>query len=245
MKSTLTKNQKKTFKKIIVEGKKKKLMTVTVRYDDECNNGHNSFSITGTIYRLFSSYEYRLDTKNGCSILIRENDNKIISLRNLIVESCGCIHKYIEKYFPELSHLIKWHHCSSEGPMHYVANTVYLAGDRDHCGLKKGEFRQHLSKGKFQNNGVEGVPYWEIESPEVSKIYSKEKPKDITLKWKPYGITRDGKDRELELARESAIWPEATNEELTAPGLEERLKARLPKLLEEFKKAIESIGFIY
>jgi len=55
----------------------------------------------------------------------------------------------------------------------------------------------------------------------------------------------EGKARELDAARYAAIWPEATDEELTAPGLEDRLKARLPGLLAEFKKAVEYFGFTF
>ncbi len=108
-------------------------------------------------------------------------------------DSGGCIHGEIAKHFPELAPFIKWHLCSSDGPLHYVANTVYLAGDRDCWGLRRGE----------------------------------------------------GKDRELSAARRAAIWPDATDEDLTAPGLEQRLEARLPALLAEFRKAVESLGFVF
>jgi hypothetical protein len=55
----------------------------------------------------------------------------------------------------------------------------------------------------------------------------------------------EGKARELDAARHAAIWPDATDEDLTAPGLKERLEARLPKLLEEFRAAVESLGFVW
>ena len=34
-------------------------------------------------------------------------------------------------------------------------------------------------------------------------------------------------------------------EDLTAPGLEERLLARLPALMAEFRAAVESLGFVW
>lgn len=46
MKSILTKSQKKKFTKKIDDTR---TITVNLRYDDDCNNGHNSFSITGII----------------------------------------------------------------------------------------------------------------------------------------------------------------------------------------------------
>ena len=47
------------------------------------------------------------------------------------------------------------------------------------------------------------------------------------------------------MGRSSAVWPEATDEDLLATGLEGRLQARLPRLIEEFRTAIESLGFVY
>ena len=45
---------------------------------------------------------------------------------------------------------------------------------------------------------------------------------------------------DIEAARATAIWPDATLEQLQD---EEQLKARLPGLLAEFRTAIESLGF--
>ncbi len=155
MSSTLTKSQVKIYGPIQYEERGITYrIRARVRYDDKCNNGRNTFSITGEIDRL-EGKRWRED-------------------------SGGCIHGEIAKHFPELAPFVKWHLCSSDGPLHYVANTVYLAGDR-----------------------------------------------------------------ELDAARRAAIWPDATDEDLTAPGLEQRLEARLPALLAEFRKAVESLGFVF
>ena len=45
---------------------------------------------------------------------------------------------------------------------------------------------------------------------------------------------------DIEAARKTAIWPDATLEQLQD---EEQLKARLPGLLAEFRTAVESLGF--
>lgn len=131
---------------------------VKIRYDDTCQNGHNTFSITGIIYE------------------------------NRVHRWGGCIHKEIKKHFPNLRKFIKWHLCSSNGPLHYVANTVYHAG---------------------------------------------------VTEWK--------KERNFNAARSCAIWPEATDEQLSLPSheLEALLVARLPKLMADFKQAIEELGFEY
>ena len=46
MESILVKNQKLKFSKEITIDKKTALILVTIRYDDQCGNGHNSFAIT-------------------------------------------------------------------------------------------------------------------------------------------------------------------------------------------------------
>jgi hypothetical protein len=122
------------------------------------------------------------------------------TIRGPGVDVGGCVHGDIAEHFPELSHLVPWHLCSSDGPLHYIDNTVYLAGDRDCWGLAKGE----VGRG---------------------------------------GRVGTGKERELDEARQSAIWPDATDDDLTSPGLADRLRARLPALLAEFRRVIEEFGF--
>lgn len=156
--SVLTKNQKKIFNKSITYYGKPATIKAEVRYDDRCGNGHNSFSITGEIWLV--------GKRSDC-------------------ETCGCIHDDIAKHFPELAPFIKWHLTSSDGPMHYIANTVYHASESE------------------------------------------------------------SKARELNHARSSAVWPDATDEDLTAPGLEQRLADRLPALMAEFRAAVESLDFTY
>lgn len=87
------------------------LIKAEIRFDDKCRNGHNSFAITGEIY---------IPGAQDC-------------------EACGCIHAEIAQAFPELAHLIRWHLNNSDGPMHYIANAVYAASDRDHRGKAAGE----------------------------------------------------------------------------------------------------------
>jgi hypothetical protein len=103
----------------------------------------------------------------------------------------GCLRDEIAQHIPELAKYIKWHLCSSDGPLHYIGNTAYWAGQRG-----------------FTTGNPGGPP-------------------------------------NLTHARSTAIWPDATDEELLAPGLEDRLKARLPALLEDFQLAMESLGFTY
>ena len=153
--TTLTKNQKQHFtKRVDIDGTPCK-MTVQVRFDDECGNGHNTFAITADI-------------------------------RGRFIDMGGCLHDEIREHFPELAHLIRWHLVSTDGPMHYIANTTY-----------------HASPTKW--NGEPKTP-------------------------------------DIEAARRTAIWPDATIEQLQS---EEALTARLESLLSEFREAVESAGFIW
>lgn len=151
------------------------------------------------------------------------------------------MHEEIAKHFPKLAPFIKWHLCSSDGPMHYIGNVMYFAGDRDCHGLTKGEFKQFTDK--------DGIPKWIPESGVSNTgsrtIASIKKPEPLTVAWVPWGRTGEGKVRELDAARRCAIWPDATDAELCAPDLKQRLEARLPALMEEFKSAMESLGFVY
>ena len=249
-------------------------ITAEVHYDDDCGNGYNLFSITGTIKAVKAAY--------------RGDDRE---------RSGGCIHEQISEAFPELAPLIKWHLCRSDGPMHYVANTMYHAGDRDCYGLRAGEpssfshavrfgsnpikhkisesfstFLQAYRKGVKGDFDFEVLPIYhenrdgstykfapkytfggyadkwhecpfdtEPEALGFLKALQTEKPEflQIPTAWS------EGKARDLEAARHGAVWPGATDEELTAPGLKERLEARLPALLAEFRAAVESLGFTW
>ena len=136
------------------------LMRVEIRFDDNCKNGRPDFAITADIRR-----PGRRD-----------------------VEACGCLHDEIREYFPELAGLIPWHLTGAEGPLHYVANTLYHASDRE------------------------------------------------------------GKARDLDAARRAGVWPDVTDEQLTAPRaiLRQELEKRLPALVEQFRReAVAVCGFLW
>lgn len=240
--STLTKDQTRTFgpKFYTINGTKMRI-TARVRYDDQCGNGHNSFAVTAQI-----------DEQKG---------------RVWMDYSGGCCHDEVEKHFPELRPFIKWHLTSSDGPMHYVANTLYAAGERDYRGLRLGEKRQLC-------NSRTGAPCFDLVARNTPglRIHSRynvapnaatvglraietlavefedgKRPPVPELVWEPRWVVGEGKARELDLARSSAVWPEATDAELRAEPefLGAALLARLPALREEFQSAVESLGFTF
>lgn len=270
-KSILIKSQKKHFSKsnVLIDGEKIDI-TATVQYDDECGNGHNSFSITGEYYQAGK----------------RHTDNNMIS--------CGCIHEAIVQAFPELEPFIKWHLTSTDEPMHYVANTTYHARDTDTKGKKVGEVnatKKHLyfkgipfsfaehqkgfweyldSVGDFNNIEVEAVKYdgkasynfgdnfsltGFIKENEEKRWYktpfknftdAREFLEALRAYNYDYVVTPCGwvkmVEPNLEAARSCAIWPDATLEQLQD---EVALTERLPALMVEFKKDVESLGLTY
>lgn len=234
-------------------------MFIKIRFDDDCKNGHNSFSITG----------YTIDPQDPRDYA-----------------SCGCIHDDIALYFPEFAHLIKWHLTSSESPMHYAANTMYAASDRDHNGKRKGEpiryqpcirfndvpllhkiryplynFLQSITdystlevveyqhEGFSPNYSFNGLgTKWheapfetrqEAEDFREALIKCKSEFLQIPTSWS------EGKERDLDAARRAAVWLDAPDEILCADPeiLRTELEKRLPDLMAAFRRDIFQLGF--
>ena len=101
---------KKTFKREFSDGS---VLVTNVRFDDECKNGHNTFAITADLYDGTH--------RNGEEYVFNSMGKK------RYLTACGCQRDLVTKHFPELAPLIKWHLTSTDGPLHYVANTVYHA----------------------------------------------------------------------------------------------------------------------
>jgi hypothetical protein len=267
--TTLTKRQRmKLGPKVFTERGEQYRITANIRHDDECGNGHNTFSIT-------------------CDIQIKQRNRWVF-------HSGGCCHADFVKHWPEHAHLVKWHLSSTDGPMHYIANAVYLAGDKDHNGRRKGDVSRWAYGVRFGNSPVTHKTkksFWDfIQERKDTGDFSvhaiaygpandsggyKFKPKYTLVgyaeRWHecpfdsevealefcealntlPVGFVSipveysDGKERELDKARSVAVWPDATDEELTAPGLKERLEARLPKLLADMRADVEAFGFTW
>lgn len=122
--------------------------------------------------------------------------------------------------------------------MHYIANTLYLASDKDCYGLKKGEKRQI-------RNGKTGKLCWILDSDSRLEKYvdSDTNPTgSVILKYSPLYRIGEGKELDLDAARRYAVCPDATIEQLQS---KEALQARLPALMKEFKKDVESLGLVY
>lgn len=271
--SVIVKHQKKIYTKLgVAEFGEKVDIVAKVRHDDSCGNGHNSFSITGTIYEA---------GKRG----------------DMAYLSGGCIHDEIKKHFPELAPFIKWHLSSTDEPIHYVSNTLYHARDTDYNGYRKGEpckWKKFVKFGRFPMlftvdkpmlHYIESGPDWnsvEIEQHEhpqnggtgyqYSANYrptgygefcnstsedwykcshgNKRKLEQWIECFKKYNHKvvneidgySEGSEPNLEAARSAAVWPDATLEQLCD---KEALQARLPQLMQDFKTDVEALGLVY
>lgn len=206
--SVLVKSQK---RKLTGKHRKGQFVVPTVRWDDQCGNGHNSFSVTADIF------EGGRDAGGGCC------------------------HELIEESHPELKHLIRWHLCSSDGPMHYLANTVYhaLGHGCTHAWVYYlgGSATDPLGLG---DDGIKERLLGYLKADEAKKA---EGEIGYRVVWDEKKI----KVRNLDHARSSACWPEATDEELMQEPeqLKAALIARLPDLMIQMYQDITNFGFTY
>lgn len=216
--SVLTKKQEKTFR-TEYKGKHGQscVLIVKVRYDDQCGNGHNTFAITGELYDRSDRIPHEASVKNS-------------SGKTLWLGSSGCLHEEITKRFPELAPFIKWHSVSTDGPMHYVANSTYHAKA---IPKEQGQYYAYL---KEPVTGVEKL----LKIVDEATKAKLDALHGDAMRYEPY-YNRSAKEPNLEYARSCAVWPDAQLEDFT----EEKLKARLPALMEEFKRDVESLGFTY
>jgi len=236
MNLVLTKKQERKFRKDYTDDQGNPCVLVaTVRYGDECGNGHNTFAITANLY--------------DCATYLHGEPRAMHKPtgKELWLGSCGCLHDEVAEHFPALAPFIKWHLTSSDGPLHYIANALYCASDRDCNGLRKGEVRQI-------RNGKTGALAWTMKAADSAgnivdlhtlshKYFDGDTPPDetYTVSWKPWNRIGEGKEPDLEAARRIAMWPDAQLEDFT----KKKLEARLPALREEFKRDVESLGFTF
>lgn len=198
-KSVLTKEQKKVSRRQYTEEGIDYRADINIRFDDECGNGHNTFSLTCAVWRK----------QNG----------------RWVEDSAGCQHDLIARISPTLRPYIKWHLVSTDGPMHYIANTMY-----------------HASAISWQQRKY----YFYLEG-KLIRIVDEAERDFLNMKYGKEATFKDypnpaAKEPNLQYARECAVWPDATLEQLQDTAL---LTARLPALMEAFKHDMEELGFTY
>jgi hypothetical protein len=85
-----------------------KLYAFYLKFNDDCNNGHKTFTLTG----------------------------EQITIDNFQIESCGMMHEEFMRLYPQYSHFVQWHLVSSDGPLHYIENSCYWAGFTKYTGIR-------------------------------------------------------------------------------------------------------------
>lgn len=92
------------------------IVKVTIRLDDDCNNGHQDFSITGEMYEYTKG---RRETQYDDKPIIKDD-------KKYFLESGGRIHDDIVRFFPEFKPFVNLHLCDWEGiPMFAIPNGLY------------------------------------------------------------------------------------------------------------------------
>jgi hypothetical protein len=268
--SKLTKQQYKSFGPRPVEGYGPgAAIWAHVRYDDNCGNGHNSFAITGTV-RVPRQREAA-----ACGCLHDDLALAFPELAPFIkwhlCDSNGpmhyvsntCYHASDSDYNgrragepSSFTHAVQF----GDNPIKHKVSKSFGAFLQQYRRGVAGDFDFEVLPIQHENRSGETYEFspkytfggyadkWhkcpfdtEPEALDFLKALQTCNPVflEVPTAWS------EGKKRDLDAARNAAVWPEATEEELIAPGLKERLEARLPALLMEFRQAVESLGFTW
>lgn len=198
-----------------------------------------------TLYETVTRYVYGEPVKKRVPRVFLRFDDSCGNGYNYfsITSENGCDHERVVKLYPELEPFIKWHLCSPNGPMHYLANTMYHASDKDCWGRQKGEpyrWTYHLQAYHKDKTSVRVNTYPTEEMlQEAAANLTPFIAEGATLICEPeataWGV---GREPDLEYARSCAVAPDATLEQLRS---KEWLEARLPALIDEFMADMEKI----
>lgn len=202
----------------------KETITVFIRLNDECKNGHQDFSITGEIYKA----------------------DRPKTDRNFI--SGGCIHEEIEKHFPQFIPFIRLHLCDYQGiPMHAVANGFYhlrnMTGDK-FCEYYRVTKEQYQTLFSLQNQtqfglalkGLGILEQWEKEAKEGIKTLEELTDTKFIIDSKKsqyIAPTAEEIEKEEQRQKEGYYTPEAE-----AKRAEAKKESILQKLGDELQKEI-------
>lgn len=112
-KKTNYNNGKLNIEKTIKTTFKGEPLVINIRLSDDCNNGHNDFSITGELYEKTSKNPYH------------EKEIKHNGQRHVLY-ACGCLHDEIIKAMPSLKIFVDLHLSDENGvPMYALDNGYY------------------------------------------------------------------------------------------------------------------------
>lgn len=92
-----------------------------LQYNDHCENGHNTFTLTGSFWEKdrpkIDKYVFAMGSCHDTILTLAKNT----------------------ELFDFLKKAVKFHCVTADGPLHYIGNTMYHASDKDYNGYRKGE----------------------------------------------------------------------------------------------------------
>lgn len=141
------------------------IVKIKMSCDDECKNGHDTFSITGEVYKP---------------------NTKVFSDRNMI--SCGCVHDDILEARPDLKLLVDLHLSDGDGsPIFAIENGWYHLCQNINTGAKY--LRISTNEANALRNGTKEdfIKWVEAHKPIWAK--QAEKAKQLILNTKSYDTT--------------------------------------------------------
>ena len=242
---------------------------VEVRFDDECGNAHQTFGITASVYTLESR---RRNDCAACGCLHDEIAAVFPELAPLI-KWHGCSTDGPWGYPANVLYFAGDRDCWGRraGEPSSWDDVIYFGDSAVHHKIKASFakfLRERIGTGDFQVVAIaaDNKPGGYQFKPKFTFNGYGEKwhecpfdDKHTADEWAAAlntGKVRfdriptaysDGQARELDKARNAAIWPEATDEELCAEpeSLKAVLLARLPALMAEFRADMEKAGLLW
>lgn len=240
-----------------------------IRYDDECSNGHNTFAITATgeehsggrwrdsiggcchdeIAKVFPEY------KKYIKWHLMSADAPMHYIANATYHASNRDYNGLLKGEPNHKHdktgvYFEGFPIEQNGFRSAAGFVLFLQGlesfDLEVIGIDHDDRETYGTKYTFGGYGSTwyDCPFdTEKEALEFLEAMNTRKMifKKVVTSW------GKGKERDFDAARSCAIWPEATDEQLSLPRdeLTALLEARRPALVAEFRADMEELGFTY
>lgn len=264
-----------TAQNVTVDGTTYKKVVAEVRYDDQCGNGHNSFAITGSAWEEGRRMRKDDPDTCGCihEIIavafpdlapfikwhLMSSDQPLHYVANTKYYARTCSHdgynvgdpvkfetrlKFAEIPFTFAEHeagFWAWMKMQRDKDQSFInINVIEVPhGKEPNTYSPNYTLTDFISTRNIGNDEWYNVPFKTKRQAEEFLLALQSKPFDFIhepVAW------AQAVEPDIEAARRCAKWPDATLEQLQS---KEALEARLPAMLNEFKRDMESLGFTY
>ena len=267
--SILTHKQVRTRTRVYTEGETRYRAVAEIRFDDEFHNGHNTFKMTCDVYQQLGNGRW-VEDSGGCrpdlvahlwpdlapflKWHLCSTEGPQSYLANTLYHASDKDFDGLRKGEPTGFRLVI--HVGNSPITQKPGNDRFRRWLRDqwesgkrlyyiesvHHPREPKTFKPKYTFAGYRGDAIKWheCPFdtWD-EADEWRRAIESEVC--LTFTEVPHGYS-EGKEPDLEAARRSAIWPDATLAQLQD---RDALKARLPALLAEFRRDIESLGFVW